>query len=63
MNKERQNYFIQKKIGLQGAIGMWHLQPNLHFSWWLNLETLTQVRGQTLPNSQIFIFLKKDSHI
>ncbi len=64
MNKREKKLFYTKKFGLQeGAVGMWHLQPNLNFSWWLNLETMTQVRGQTLPNSQIFIFLKTDSHI
>jgi hypothetical protein len=25
-----------------------------NFGWWLNLEILTWVRGQTLSNSQIF---------
>lgn len=33
------------------------LKPN--FSSQLNLETLTQVRGQTLLGSQIFIFTLK----
>ncbi len=28
-----------------------------NFLWWLNLEILTWVRGQTLPNSQIFLVL------
>jgi hypothetical protein len=56
--------FYTKNLGLQeGAVIMWHLQPNLNFSWLLNLETLTQVRGQTLPSSQIFILLKMGSHV
>jgi hypothetical protein len=39
-----------------------------NFLWWLNSETLTQLKGQTLPGSQIFLFFKKklvltsDSH-
>jgi hypothetical protein len=37
---------------------MWRLQLNPNFSRWLNPETPTQVKGQTLPGSQ-FLFLKK----
>jgi hypothetical protein len=31
-----------------------------NFLWWLNSDTLTQLKGQTLPGSQIFLFLKKN---
>jgi len=32
--------------------------------WWrLNPKTLTWIRGQTVPNSQIFLILKNSSHI
>jgi hypothetical protein len=32
------------------------LIASTNFWWWLNLETLTWVKDQTLPGSQIFLF-------
>ncbi len=59
-NTHETKLFYAKFQGLQErATGMQQLQPSLNFSWWLNPETLTWVKGSDLTQFSAFVFFKK----
>jgi hypothetical protein len=49
---------LYKIIGFtRRSVGMWCLQLNLKFLWWLNLETWPTCGVKTLPGSQMNIII------